>query len=61
MRGTVRPERACRVQSMRRGHYEAAAMTLLFRIWLANRRLDLACAVLPADLHKERELLRRLR
>jgi hypothetical protein len=31
------------------------------RLWLANRLLDLATAILPEDMRAERERLRRLR
>ena len=39
-------------------------MTVLWfdvRLWLANRLLDLATAILPEDMRAERERLRRLR
>jgi hypothetical protein len=36
-------------------------MTFLVRVWLANRLLDLAEAVAPAEVRRERERLRRLR
>ena len=39
-------------------------MTVLWfdvHLWLANRLLDLATAILPEDMRAERERLRRLR
>jgi len=39
-------------------------MTVLWfdvRLWLVNRLLDLATAILPEDMRAERERLRRLR